>query len=183
MDHLDILRRSIALTDAVLAAGPISSEATTAPTACSEFDLAALGDHIIGTHEFLTTAAGGTVDTSGDTLAEQHRNVGPDVVAAWEARGVEGTIDLGGNDLPAGFGLTLHALESFVHAWDLADALDRAFEPEPDLIEAAWDAARAVVSDDARSTEPGAPYGPALDAGADPLLELIAFCGREPVRP
>jgi len=90
------------------------------------------------------------------------------------------TVDLGGHQLPAEFALSLHALEAFVHGWDLATALDQPFEPAPELVEAAWESARMIVSDDNRSTEPGSPYGPAVTIAdaASPLDALIAFTGR-----
>jgi len=182
MNHLDTLRRSIELTDSILAAGPIDAEAARAATACADFDVSALGEHIIDTHVFLLTAAGGSVNPSGDTLAERHRAVGPAAVAAWAAISGDDTVDLGGNQLPAAFGLALHALEAFVHGWDLANALDRSFQPDATLVEAAWDAAQTVISDDTRSSDAGAPYGPAvaISDSAPSLDRLIAFCGRVP---
>lgn len=184
MNHLDTLRRSIELTDAVLGAGPIDEAASSATTACDDFDVTALGDHLIDTHRFLLAAAGGTAQPTGETLAQLHAAVGAAAVGAWERRGTDGTIDVGGNELPADFGLTLHALEAFVHAWDLADALERPFSPDAGLVDAGWDAARTVISDDIRSTEPGAPYAPTVGVrpGDDDLRRLIAFCGRDPHR-
>ena len=59
-------------------------------------------------------------------------------------------------------------------------ALDQTFEPNADLVDAAWNAAHMIISDDNRSTEPDAPYGPQVTAGdnASPLETLIAFTGR-----
>lgn len=183
MNTLELLRLSIDLSQEVIDLGPIDDSSAGRPTACSDFDVSALCDHIVDTHVFLLSAAGGTADPGDGPLSQRHLKVGDAAVATWELRGSDGTVDLGGHELPAAFALSLHALEAFVHGWDLADALGRAFEPTADLVTAADDAAREVIADAMRSAEPGAPYGPALDAppGASRLEALIAFTGRSPM--
>jgi uncharacterized protein (TIGR03086 family) len=187
MNHLDALRSSIALVDGLLDEGPIDegpieSETSGSPTPCTEFDVAALADHLISTHEFLIAAAGGTPVESAGSHADRHRAVGASAIEAWTVRGTGGVVDLGGNDLPASFGLALHAFESFVHGWDLAAATGRAFDPAPDLVATAWEQALMIVSDGARSDQPGAPYGLAVEVHglASELDRLIAFTGRDP---
>lgn len=179
MNQLELLQASTSLTQHLVEHTDFDDGTMRRPTPCSEFDVAALVEHIIGTHHFLLSAAGGTADDIG-SVADRHRTVANQSQRTWAERGTDGTVDLGGHQLPAEFALSLHALEAFVHGWDLATALDQPFEPAPELVEAAWESARMIVSDDNRSTEPGAPYRPAITVAepATPLDGLIAFTGR-----
>ncbi len=179
MNQLELLQASTSLTQQLVEHTDFDEPTMKRPTPCSDFDVAALVEHIIGTHHFLLSAAGGSADDSG-SIADRHRSVTEQSQRTWAARGTDGTVDLGGHQLPAEFALSLHALEAFVHGWDLATALDQPFEPGAELVDAAWESARMIVSDDNRSTEPGAPYGPAVTAPdpASPLDALIAFTGR-----
>lgn len=179
MNQLELLQASTSLTQQLVEHTDFDEPTMKRLTPCSDFDVAALVEHIIGTHHFLLSAAGGTADDTG-SIANRHRNVTEQSQHTWVERGTDGTVDLGGHQLPAEFALNLHALEAFVHGWDLATALDQPFEPAPELVEAAWESARMIVSDDNRSTEPGAPYGPAFTIAdaASPLDALIAFTGR-----
>lgn len=181
MQPLEALEAAIAVSQQVLDAGPIRAEDLGAPTPCASFDLAQLGDHVIDTHNLLLGAAGGRPVDPGTTLAERHAQVGAAAVKQWIERGTDGTIDLGGNALPAAFGLSLHALEAYVHAWDLARALDRPFRPGAELTAHIADVAQQIVTDQARGDE-GAPYRAALTAGEgdDDVARLIAHTGRDP---
>ena len=181
MTQLEFLQASTALTQQLLESTDFDDATLQRSTPCREFDVAALVEHIIGTHHFLLSAAGGSADDAG-SIADRHRAVADQSHQTWAVRGTDGTVDLGGHQLPAEFALNLHALEAFVHGWDLATAVGRPFDPAPELVEMAWQTARVVVSDDSRGTEPGAPYGPAVDAGAEAssLDRLMAFCGRTP---
>ncbi len=184
MNPLTALDQSIAITQRVIDAGPITASVLASPTPCEEFDAAQLLDHIVDTHVFLLTAAGGRVELDDESIAAKHASVGAAAVAAWTARGDDGTIDLGGNQLPASFGLSLHALEAFIHGWDLAQSLDRPFEPSDELVSAALVLAREVISDQMRGDFEGAPYGPAVPTvgSADELQLLVAHAGRTPLR-
>jgi uncharacterized protein (TIGR03086 family) len=146
------------------------------PTPCTEFGVAALVEHINWTHGLLLEAIGG----DAVELEDPHDHISAAALAAWTARGVDGSISIGGNDLPAAFGLSLHVLETYVHGWDLAAALGRPFTPSTELTERARSAAEMIITDEARG--PDGPYGPAVqvDADADDVAHLIAFTGRDP---
>lgn len=179
MNQLELLQASTSLTQQLVEHTDFDEPTMKRPTPCCDFDVAALVEHIIGTHHFLLSAAGGSADDTG-SIADRHRSVTEQSQRTWAARGTDGTVDLGGHQLPADFALSLHALEAFVHGWDLATALEQPFEPGAELVDAAWESARMIVSDDNRGTEPGAPYGPAVAAPepASTLDALIAFTGR-----
>ncbi len=178
MHHHDALIASLDLTQHILDAGPIVDG--TAPTPCTDFDVGALVEHIIGTHHFLASAAGSNDDPVSGSPAERHRHAVAVSVGAWRGCDLGGSVDLGGHELPATFVLSLHVLEAYVHGWDLAMALDRPFVPSTDLTAAAHEAARTIITDDARG-EAGAPYGPAVvpPGDASDVDALIAFAGRD----
>ena len=91
-------------------------------------------------------------------------------------------INLGGNELPAAFGLSLHALETYIHAWDLAKALNRPFLQSAELTRVMTDFAKSFITDDIRGDFVGAPYAPptrVLDTASE-IDHLIAFTGRDP---
>jgi uncharacterized protein (TIGR03086 family) len=171
---------AVATAQAVIDQSPITDDDLHRPTPCRDFDVAALGDHLIDTHHFLLTAAGGSAVDAGGSLAERHRAVGAASVERWANRGTDGSVDLGGNELPASFGLSLHTLETYVHGWDLARGLGRAFEPPAELTDVAWEIAQQIVSDDLRGDD--GPYGPAVDVddGADLVDRIVAHTGRDP---
>lgn len=176
------LEAAVATAQAVIDRSPISDDDLLRPTPCRDFDVAALGDHLIHTHDFLLTAAGGSAVDDGGSLAERHRAVAAASVERWATLGTDGSVDLGGNELPASFGLSLHTLETYVHGWDLARSLGRAFEPSAELTDVAWEIAQQIVSDDLRSDD--GPYGPAVEVGAGAGLvdRVIAHTGRDPHR-
>lgn len=173
---------AVATTQAVIDRSPISDDDLRRPTPCRDFDVAALGDHLIDTHNFLLSAAGGSAVDAGGSLAERHRAVAGASIDRWVARGTDGSVDLGGNELPARFGLSLHTLETYVHGWDLARGLGRTFEPPAELTDVAYSIAQEIVSDDARGAD--GPYGPAVDIGdgADLVDRIVAHTGRDPRR-
>ena len=95
---------------------------------------------------------------------------------------LDGMVYIAGNELPAAFALALHTVETVVHGWDLGRALDRAFHPADDLVDHVWALLPLVVSDDARGTQEGAAYLPAVPVPHDaPILDqVIGFTGRNP---
>lgn len=183
MDECTALERSIALTQQVIDSAPITDEDLARRTPCVAFGVDDLLDHIIDTHHLLLGSAGGGIPDEVASIGGRHRAAGEASVTAWRARGTEGTIDLGGNELPATFGLSLHVLEAYVHAWDLAAALSRDFAPDDDLTAAVATAAQMVISDGMRGDAEGMPYGSAVDLeSASAIDRLVAFAGRDPRR-
>ena len=171
---------AVATAQAAVDQSPISDDDLRRPTPCRDFDVAALGEHIIETHNLLLTAAGGAAVDDGGSLAERHRAVAAASTEHWAARGTDGSVDLGGNELPATFGLSLHTLETYVHGWDMARGLGRAFEPPAELTDVAWELAQQIVSDEVRGDD--GPYGPVVEIGdgADLVDRIVAHTGRDP---
>ncbi len=182
MNDLDALRLALDATGAVLAADPITPSQAGAPTPCRSYPVTDLADHVRDTHLLLTGAARATTLADSRPLVECHAELSQHAFDAWKTRGVDGTVDVAGNQLPASFALALHAVETYLHGWDLAKALDRPFRPAEDLDTHIWSILPTVVPDDARGSDGDAPYGPRVDLDANATLidKIVAFSGRQP---
>ncbi|WP_031013705.1 TIGR03086 family metal-binding protein [Streptomyces sp. NRRL F-5727] len=160
-----------------------------ASTPCAEYDVRDLLNHLFAVVvQFQALAAKREADFSAtpDRLAE------PDwrerfavetgrLVEAWAAPGAEeGTS--GAMGLPARTVGSMALLDLTVHAWDLAQATGREFEPDPRVV--------AGLVDEVEGMAPMARkmnvFGDAVElpAGASLFERLLATTGREPrVRP
>ena len=166
----------------VIDAGPINADDRDSATPCAAFTVDQLIDHIIDTHNLLLGGAGGEPVTTEGTISNRHQTVAAAALAQWDKRGIDSTINLGGNELPAAFGISLHTLECYIHAWDLARSLSRTFAPPTELTSAMWAFAQDFITDDVRGDADGMPYRaavPAPDDGTD-LERIIAMSGRDP---
>jgi uncharacterized protein (TIGR03086 family) len=183
MSALRTLASSIDLLNQVTDAAPITPDDLGEPTPCTDFNVGELVEHVIDSHDFLLRAAGAEPVARSGSPTQRHAAVASAVVAAWTARGADGTLDLGGNELPVEFGVSLHAFEAYVHAWDLATALGRAFEPPAELTASIARSAAEIVSDESRGA--GSPFGDAVDlpSDADAVARLVAYTGRDPLHP
>ncbi|MEF9883587.1 TIGR03086 family metal-binding protein [Streptomyces sp. P9-A4] len=156
-----------------------------APTPCAEYDVRALLNHLFAVVvNFQDLAAKRSADFSDtpDRLAEadwrgRFENETGKLAEAWSAPGAEeGTS--GSLGLPARTVGSMVLLDLTVHAWDLARATGRTFEPDP-----------AVVAGLAEEVERMAPmarqagvFGEAAEQPADATAfeRLLATTGRDP---
>lgn len=178
----DALTTSLRSVQSMLAAEPVSVDDLARPTPCASFDVHQLMDHIRDTHLLLTNAAtAGSAQTTAP-LSECHAELARAARAAWHERGQDGTVHLAGHDLPATFVLSLHVVETVVHGWDLAAALDRDLDLSDDLVDAVWQLVPGVAGDDTRGSDTQAAYGPAVyvHPATSSLNRMIAFTGRDP---
>ncbi len=170
------------------------------PTPCAGWDLRALLEHVVGQDRGFAAAVRAAVD-GGDVTASDFapRPLGPSpaadvtadldaVVAAFAAAaGVERPVLLAEFDvrLPLPVVAGMHLVDTLVHGWDVAAALDAraAYEAalDPDVVAAAL-AMAAQVPDDETRTAPGAPFGHPVAAPADASAWTRTLCllGRDP---
>ncbi|GAA1384716.1 TIGR03086 family metal-binding protein [Kitasatospora putterlickiae] len=166
-------------------AGP---ETLDRPTPCAEYDLRALLDHVVGgVHRFAYTGEGGlsldvaaaTGGVPDDGWPAALGRARARVTAAWaqDAKLDRPTSvpwgEVSGRDAVGGY-----VLETVVHAWDIARALDATDRLDERLGEAALAIALAVMPAEPRGGRvPFAPVQPA-PAGADAYTRLAAHTGR-----
>ncbi|MFE0772063.1 TIGR03086 family metal-binding protein [Streptomyces sp. NPDC058861] len=179
----DLLRT--AADDAVPVVGGIADASLGAPTPCAEYDVRALIDHLFSVVvNFQVLAAKGTPDFSGtpDLVAdpgwrELFAAETGKLVEAWSAPGAEeGTT--GAMGLPARTVGCMVLLDLTVHAWDLARATGRAFEPDPSVV--------AGLAGEVEGMAPTARrmgvFGDAVELPGDATAfeRLLATTGRDP---
>ncbi|MFI8323481.1 TIGR03086 family metal-binding protein [Streptomyces sp. NPDC085529] len=160
-----------------------------ASTPCAEYDVRDLLNHLFAVVvQFQALAAKREADFSAtpDRLAE------PDwrerfaaetgrLVEAWTAPGAEeGTS--GAMGLPARTVGSMALLDLTVHAWDLARATGREFEPDPEVVAGLVDEVAGMAPMARKMNVFGDPVEP--PAGASVFERLLATTGRDPrVRP
>jgi uncharacterized protein (TIGR03086 family) len=147
-------------------------------TVCTEFSVAQLTDHLIGSVTFLGGAAGAEFPPTDATgLEERVAAAAQPALEAWNARGLVGTVKVGPHELPAALALGIMSIEFLVHAWDFARATGQQVTVAAEVGQHVLDVAEKVITAEIRGSGSFAdaiPPGP--DAGV--LDRLIAFTGR-----
>ena len=149
-------------------------------TPCRDWDVAALGEHLVDTISRLGAAAGIPTDPHrGDSIDHRIQNVTQPIVTDWRRRGVSGEIVYGGRTLPAHLALGIMSLELVVHGWDFAVALHRPLYICDDHAAYVLSLARQTLTAESRVVAGFNPPAPVPD-GSGALDRLIAFTGRHP---
>jgi uncharacterized protein (TIGR03086 family) len=156
-----------------------------APTPCAEFTVRTLMGHLIGTAERgLATGTGRpnapiphvVTDVPDSRLTARYDELASDVAQTWSARAdLRELVDapwgrVRGDDAVWGF-----ALETAVHAWDLAVATGQPSEGSPALIEPLLARAPAIMPAEGRTRSYGDPVGASHPAG--PTERLANWLG------
>jgi uncharacterized protein (TIGR03086 family) len=148
------------------------------PTPCTEFTVGQLETHLLGSLTSLTSLAGSTlVTTSAGDLESRIADAARQAVEAWIARGLEGTVQAGPQELPAAMAASILSVEFLVHAWDFASATGRKLAVSDEVTTYVLSLAEQLVTPELRES---AGFDPAVPISADaPALDrLIAFSGR-----
>ncbi|MQY28772.1 TIGR03086 family metal-binding protein [Nocardia aurantia] len=177
------LRRALASTRAILA--EVERDHLALPTPCASWDVAALINHFVGSARWSATVVSSSAPApdedfaAGDFVAAYEDSI-TTVTAAFETEGVlDKTFVLPFGEFSGADLLSLTAREQFVHGWDLARAIGRSHDLEPDLATDLLARARSEISDDLRGPDGTAFFGPAVaPASAAPADRLAAFLGR-----
>jgi uncharacterized protein (TIGR03086 family) len=146
-------------------------------TVCTEFSVAQLADHLIGSVTFLGSAAGADVPQLTGELEDRVAAAAQPALEAWNVRGLDGTVKVGPSEMPAALALGILSIEFLVHAWDFARATGQQVTVPDDLAEHVLGVARTIITPEVRS---GGSFAEAIPAGPDAgvLDRLIAFTGR-----
>jgi uncharacterized protein (TIGR03086 family) len=174
-------RVSAALQELVAGVRP---EQWSAPTPCTEWDVRALVNHVVGgTRVFIANIRGTELpDRSSDFLGEDpvaaFAAAAADLHDAFVAPGVmDGVFPSPLGQLPGRFLVQMRITEQIVHGWDLGQATGQRLAVPDDLVEATLAGLRQAVpggerpSGPFRDEQPAAPDAPAID-------RLAAFAGR-----
>lgn len=179
--------------DAALA---ISTDQLTWPTPCADWNLTELLDHMtVQNHGFAAAAGNGSDEAVWTTGAYRHDPVSDYVMSAaavTAAFAVSDVIDRPFSlpelsreqTFPGSQAITMHLVDSLVHAWDVARAVGHNIDPGQELLDQTLHIAEQVPdSEDRRQSS--AHFGPrvALPANASDLDRVLTLFGRSPQWP
>jgi uncharacterized protein (TIGR03086 family) len=126
---LDLLVAAFDATESVLAG--IDSGQLELPTPCTEYDVDALRNHVVGWLQmFEAWTNGRTWEGDADAYesvdaAAEFRALADSSLEGWRQLGADREIQGMGSTLPADFVLSMMITEYVVHGWDLATATDQ----------------------------------------------------------
>jgi uncharacterized protein (TIGR03086 family) len=150
---------------------------------CTEFDLTGLTGHLLNS----IMAIGGMADADfgmrdeTDSVERQVIAAARPALDAWHRRGLEGSVSLGPNLMPARIAAAVLSVEFLVHAWDYAVTVGREVNAPDPLVEYVLELTRELIRPEERSPA-GFDDPVEVPSYAGPLHRLIAFTGRNPVR-
>lgn len=176
LDELTAAEATLAVLQPVLRG--LAAEDMAAQTPCADFDCDALATHLLGSLVGVGAMAGADIATPEDgTLEDRVSTMAGDVIEAYRARGVEGTVaGPGGHDLPASVAVTILSIEFLLHAWDFAQASGQQVTVADEVV--AW--VREHGGDIIVGARARGAFSDEVEAPADasPLDRLAAFAGR-----
>jgi uncharacterized protein (TIGR03086 family) len=150
-------------------------------TPCTEYNVAQLADHMMGSLKLLAGAADAQLPSRNQDapLETQVADAAQVALEAWRRRGLDGTTQFGSNQVPAKMFASLFSVEFLIHAWDFATATDREVVVSEPLAEYVMGMASSIITPQIRG---GGSFDEPVQAGPDAgiLDRLIAFTGRQP---
>ncbi len=164
----------------------VGPEQLDGPTPCREWKVRDLLAHTTGVVINMGRGVGGRPllpDVNAVPLDRepgvQFRTEADRTLAAWTARGLEGSVDIGAGPMPAAAGISINVLDTATHSWDIARATGQSTALPDELAGFVLGIARGVVNDDIRSLAGFSPVVEVPDT-ADATDQLVAFLGRQP---
>jgi uncharacterized protein (TIGR03086 family) len=162
----------------------VGPEQWSAATPCSDWDVRALVNHVVGEERWtVPLMEGKTIADVGDSLDGDLLGDDPATAASAAARAAQEAaaapiekVHLSyGDEEPSEY-LRQLAADHLVHGWDLAAAIGAEPRLDPDLVDevATWFAARAELYRSSGAT------ADAVDGFTDPADQLIGAFGRDP---
>jgi len=160
------------------------------PTPCTEWDVRGVLNHVTGgSIMFAECVENGAIsdeefgrlmstDLVGDHPSEVFGAAANRALAAFgEPGALDRIVTLPFGTMPAGVAVNIAVFDLAVHALDLAHATGQSMELDPDVLQAGWEAAQAMLSPELRAAGLFAEAQPC--AGDAPLAtRLMAYAGR-----
>ena len=159
------------------------------PTPCTEWDVRALLNHLLGVMTMWAGLPAGNADMAalagdhvGDEVLATYDALAREIMTAWSAPGVvENPVQFPGSEMPGDYAARMLSGDVVIHGWDLARATDQAVDWNQELaVDAlAWhvEAVRRFPPElRAKSFGHEVPCPPDADA----MSRLVAFVGRQP---
>lgn len=183
LDELKAAEASLGIVEYVTR--QIDAAALSDSTPCTEFTVAQVAEHLLGSVASLGGLAGAElarptladVTDSGVPIEVQIADLSQPAIEAWRRRGLDGELPMGDRTLPASFFAGILAVEYLVHAWDFAEATGQKLVVDERLAAYVLGLSKQIVTDEMRM--PGM-FEPAVEISPDasPMDQLIAWTGR-----
>jgi uncharacterized protein (TIGR03086 family) len=183
------LQRSCDATELIVAA--VRADQFGLPTPCSEWDVRALINHLLGTFALGPALLGGPaldmelrpgglppIDLAGDDPLKAYRTHAEHLLDAVRTDDLDRVRPTPLGEAPGSRVLGFVTLDAFVHGWDLAKATGQRPEFAPDLTAEMLEFAHENVGEGVRGTIIGPEVTVAADAPA--IDRLVAYLGRTP---
>jgi uncharacterized protein (TIGR03086 family) len=155
------------------------------PTPCASWDVRGLINHFVGSARWATAAIIGDDVAQEDFVAGDFRDrYDESMNAALAAFGADGALEktvlLPFGEVSGAALMGIATGDQFTHGWDLARAIGRHTDLDPELADALLVQAQGMIPEDSRGPDGVAPFGPVVrpPAGASPADRLAAFLGR-----
>ena len=162
----------------------VTDDDLAAPTPCTEWDVAALIDHVVDgnrmTVEHMGAAPLAPRAAVGDRVRD-HRDSAAGAHAVFSAPGwAERFVELPFGSIPAPVFASIRSGDLYAHAWDLATAIGVDADLDPGLGDAIHASTSKILSPDLRGA--GRPFGEEQPCAPErPVADrFAAFLGRRP---
>ncbi len=180
MDPRDQLDAILPLLKDLVA--PLDSAQLDATTPCATFTVRGVLEHMIGGATMFSAAFRGTAPSeqadNSDLVAAFPKAMTELQQAVHSPGALDRTIAAPFGDIPGDAFARFVALDGLVHGWDIATALGQLYSPPASVVAAVDAFARQAISSEMRDAGMfAAEVEPAV--GASPLVQLVAFTGRD----
>lgn len=179
-DNLDELKSAdVALALAQVTLFNVKSSDLLNPTPCTEFNVQQLIDHQYGSIVSIAKSLGIQAMADADaTLEVRLADLSQKIIETFSKRGLEGTLALGTNELPAKIVANILNIELLIHAIDIAKATGQDYEVSPAVADYVLGLSRQTISPEGRAA---GLFGPEISVAdsADGTERLLAFSGRK----
>jgi uncharacterized protein (TIGR03086 family) len=186
MDDIELLSGVLTKTGDLI--DGVRPDQRSLPTPCTEYDVEALLDHIVGWVQVFEAGSEGrtyegdpTAFHVGDDPAAQFRSSATNLVASWREHGVDREVAISsGAEMPGAMVFNMTVMEYLAHGWDLATATGQPVPYTED--EAAEVLARARVTLPPEYQGAGQAFGAVVEVDDDaPAVDrFVGFLGRHP---
>ena len=179
LDELSSAEATLAVVQRVLR--DVTDEDMSKQTACTEFTVSQLADHLVGSITALGGAAGATFDDDpGKPVEARIADLAQPALEAWRSRGLDGTVTIGTNNPPATVAAGILSIEFLVHAWDFAAATGGEVAVSEPLAEYVLSLTHKIITPEGRKAVGFDDPVPAPHT-SDAITRLVAYTGRHPV--
>jgi uncharacterized protein (TIGR03086 family) len=181
MDEISAVSTALSAIDDVLTR--IGDHDLDRPTPCRDFKVRDLAEHLLDFVTRLGAAAGIDVPETGTGgIRDRIVTAASTLIARWQHRGLDGTVDFAGRTLPDRLALGIFALELTVHGWDFATAMHRPLAVTESHASSVLTLAHQTLTPQSRANA-GFDAPIPIDDQAPALDRLVAFTGRNPHHP